>query len=130
MIKSVSASYRRDPYEWVVPDVYLSQPLAWLLGSLLPMDRGEPVELAHYAYNFTNARPKISLRHDRWSPADDGSGNWVLSSQLSSDSAAVRAVYGPDGRLIRRERSEGAITEPITLPQLRRLWTRKGLNVP
>ena len=130
VIKSVDATYRRDPYEWVIPDVYLSQPLAWLLGDLLPRDGGEPLELTHYAYNFTNLQPKVSLRHDRWGPADDGSGTWVLRSQLSSDSAAIRAVYGPDGRLIRRQRSEGTVTEPITRPQLRRLWTRKGLNVP
>lgn len=130
VIKSVGATYRRDPYEWVIPDVYLSQPLAWLLGDLLPKDGREPLEFTHYAYNFTNAQPKVSLRNDRWAPNDDGSGTWVLRSQLSRDSAAIRAVYGPDGRLIRREHSEGTITEPITLPQLRRLWTRKGLNVP
>jgi hypothetical protein len=130
VIKSVGTSYRRDPYEWVIPDVYLSQPLAWLLGELLPRDRDEPLELATYAYNFTNAQPKVSLRYDHWGPAEDGSRTWVLRSQLSSDSAPIRAVYGPDGGLIRRQRSEGTVTEPITLEQLRRLWTRMGLNVP
>ena len=127
VIKSSSASFSRDPYEWTIPEVYLSQALGWVIGHLLPKDDPQPREYGYYFYNYANAEPKVSLRVDRWAPADDGTGNWVLTARLSADSAPARSVYRPDGRLLIRERDDGTVTVPIDRQQLRRLWQRKGL---
>ncbi len=129
VIKSSSSSFSREPYEWTVPEVYLSQPLGWLIGHLLPKDLPQPREYGYYFYNVANAEPKVSLRVDRWAPAEDGSGNWVLTARLSSDSPPARTTYHPDGRLIRSQRHDGTVSVPIDPRQLRRLWRDKGLLV-
>jgi hypothetical protein len=129
VIKSDNATNSREPYEWDVPEVYLSQPIGWLLGRLLPKDAASDQELAYYFYNFSNRVPQISQRVDVWGPADDRKGNFKLTTRLTSDSAPIISLYGADGSLIRRTHADGSITEPTTLESLRKLWKSKGLQV-
>jgi hypothetical protein len=117
-----------QPYEWDVPEVYLSQTLGWLLPRLLPRDITAPREFGYYFYNLTNNRPQISLRSDLWEPTGDA-GSFRLTTKLTSDSPAVVSIYGHDGSLIRRVHGDGSITEPTTLDDLRRSWKAKGLSV-
>jgi len=116
------------PYEWDVPETYLSQPLAWLLGRLLPRESTEPVFCTYYFYNARGRAPSLSLRYDRWEPLDDGSGHWQLATLLHKDQPPDISVYAADGSLIRRLRPNGDITEPTTREQLLRLWQSKGLR--
>lgn len=116
------------PYEWDVPEVYLSQTLAWLLGRLLPRDVTEPTFYTWYFYNARGMRPALTLRYDRWEPLSDGSGHWQLSTLLSKDQPPDVSIYAADGTLIRRARPTGEITEPASREQILRLWKAKGLR--
>lgn len=116
------------PQDWSVPDVYLSQPLAWLLGRLLPHDSDEPQYFSYYFYNSREAKPSLTLRYDRWEPANDGTGNWKLATMLSKKQPPDVSTYAPNGSLIRRVRSTGDITVPTTREYLLKLWKSQGLR--
>jgi len=117
------------PYQWDVPEVYLSQALGWLAGRLLPRDGDQTRKLAYYFFVSSNLTPKVYLRLDEWAPSSDGSGGWSLTTQFTSDSAPFTSTYSRDGSLIRRSHADGSITEPISLDELRRIYKSKGLNV-
>ena len=42
VIQSSEATRSREPYEWPVPDAYLSQAMGWLVGRLLPQTAASP----------------------------------------------------------------------------------------
>ncbi len=128
VVVSSEASRSRVPYEWEVPEVYLSQPLNWLIGRLLPHDVVEPREYAFYFYHNRMKQPQLSLRHDRWAPMGDGSGRWKLQTRFGLDSPATVSVFDSQGRLLRQEKPDGTITEPIDPDLLDRLWRSKGLD--
>lgn len=117
-----------SPFTWDVPDVYLSQALAWLLGRLLPRDLTESTFYCYYYYNARTLTPNISLRYDRWEPLRDGTGNWQLATLLDKSLPPDVSIYAPDGSLVRRTRPTGEVTVPITREQLRRIWRSKGLR--
>lgn len=117
-----------NPREWRVPEVYLSQSLAWLLGRLLPRDQQEPQFFSYYYYNARGASPTLTLRYDRWEPVADGSGNWVLATLLEKNQPPDMTTYDADGALLRRVRNTGDVTEPTTQDALLRLWRSKGLR--
>jgi hypothetical protein len=117
------------PYEWEVPDGYMSQAMGWLVGRLLPRDITEPRDYAYYWYVPNDLAPKVYLRLDRWAPATDGSGKWLLTTRLTSDTPPFTSTYNRDGKLLRRVHSDGSITEPIELENLNRIWKSKGLDV-
>ena len=116
-----------EPYQWNVPRVYLSQPIAWILGKVLPRDIEQPREYAWYHYNGREAEPKLTRRVDRWEPASDGSGHWILTTRLKPDGKPIVTRYDADGNFLRQTRPDGVIMEPASLEELRRLWRRKGL---
>lgn len=128
VIRSGVDDFTREPSEWLVPDVYLSQPLAPLLGYLLPMDSDEPLELGMYYYNHSQNTPQLTQRIDTWEPADDGTGNWTLTTQITSDGPETVSVYSADRTLIRRTRADGTVIEPSSPEQILRIWQRKGLD--
>jgi len=122
----------REPMEWTVPDAYLSQALNYILPMLLPKQPapdGEPRTYSYYYFDMAQAKPSLQRRVDTWQPAGDGrtAGRWTLATRMGNAGKAMESVYSSDGRLIRREHPDGAVTEPIDLPQLRQLWQRKGL---
>ena len=116
-------------YEWTVPDPYLSQALGWLVGRLLPREADQPQDYSYYTYVPSYLKPSMYQRLDHWAPASDGSGNWVLTTQFTSDGQPMTSVYGADGSLVRRTYVDGSVTEPISYEELRRLWKNKGLLV-
>ena len=128
VIKADRTSNSREPYEWEIPEVYLSQPLGWLIGRLLPRNVTEPVELKYYSYNFANRKAQISLRTDQWSRATDGAAGFQLLTTLASDTPAITSLYSAQGDLIRRVHPDGSVTEPATLENIRKIWKGKGLN--
>lgn len=123
-----SAETGNVPYEWEVPEGYLSQALGWLVGRLLPRDANQPQEYAYYFYVASYLNPKVYQRIDRWAPSNDDPTQWVLTTQLTTDSQPFISIYGRDGALVRRTHSDGTVTEPIGLEELRRLWKSKGLQ--
>ena len=129
VIKADNATNYREPHEWLVPDVYMSQPIGWLLSQLLPKDITAPQEYSYYTYNFASRTPHVSQRLDIWAPARDGSDTFTLTTRLSSDAAPVTAIYTRSGDLVRRIHSNGVITEPVALEELRRLWRAAGLQL-
>jgi hypothetical protein len=122
VVKAASGSNTREPSEWPVPDIYLSQAMSWLLGRILPHDVTAPQEYAWYFYNFANAKPQITQRLDVWEPLGDGSGNFKLTSRYTTDTPPVISIYGKDGLLVRRTNSDGSISEPTTNEALQKLW--------
>lgn len=116
------------PFEWDTPDVYLSQPLAWLLGKTLPRDTLDSRVFSYYFYNARSSTPSITLRYDRWEPLGDGSGHWQLATLLDKNQPPDVSTYAADGSLIRRTQPNGTITEPTTRENLLRLWRSKGLR--
>lgn len=126
-ILQVHRAEASGPYEWMVPNVYLSQSIAWMLGKVLPRDIDEPREYAWYHYNGREAEPKLTRRVDRWEKADDGSGHWILRTRLKPDAEAIITRYDDEGNFIRQTRPDGVVMEPTTLKELRRLWESKGL---
>jgi len=129
VVKSVASTNEREPYEWPVPDVYLSQPLGWLIGRLLPKDITQDREYRYYFYNFANRRAQVSQRSDTWGPTNDGTGNFRLITKLTSDSAPITSIYAANGELIRRTHPDGTMTEPSTIETINKLWKSKGLSV-
>ena len=128
VVKSTAQTLRRDPFEWSVPDVYLSQAEGWVLGSLLPRDITAPTELAFYYFN--SADTKLSMRVDRWAPAaDQGEARWVLTTRLSADEPETTSYYDAQGHLLRRVRDDGALTTPVTADELKRIWQGKSLKL-
>lgn len=125
VIRQRSADFQRDPYEWSVPEVYLSQALAAVLGRLLPRDADRAREYSYYFYNYGQAVPQLTQRTDRWERSDDG--NWTLTTRLSADSPPVVSQYSQTGQFIRTVRPDGSITEPSTIERIRQLWMRQGL---
>ncbi len=128
VIKSDNVRNTREPYDWAVPDVYLSQPLAWLIGRLLPRDTTADVEYRYYFYNFANRTAQLSQRSDIWGPAPDGSGNFRMQTKLTADSPAITSIYNKHGDLVRRVHPEGSVTEPATFQEIQTLWKKQGLN--
>jgi len=126
VIKQVTGS-QPVPNEWQVPDVYLSQALGWIIGRLLPRDIDGPREYAWYYYFASNLQPKVYQRLDRWAPTDDG--NLALTTWLTPDTPPFTTTYAHDGQLVRRTHSDGSITEPIELEELRRIWKSRGIPV-
>lgn len=122
-----TTSSLREPYEWSVPDSYLSQALGPLIGQLLPMNDQAPRELAYYHYHNAQGTPQLTQRIDEWSPLEDGSGRWRLTTRMGADGRPIENFYGEDRMLLRREMPNGVVVESITLPELRRLWERKNL---
>ena len=121
-----TAARTRDESAWHTPEVYLSQPLRWALGRLLP--RHDPAERVFSYYCFDGATSTLSLRIDRWGPADDASDHRVLKSQPKSDTPAIVTIYDRDGCLLHRTWADGSVSEPITLEALHRLWKSKALS--
>ena len=129
VIKSDNSTNAREPFDWEVPEIYMSQVVHWLLARLLPKDDAGPREFSAYFYNFTNARPQVSQRLDIWEPARDGTGNFKLTTRLTSDSQPSVSYYDSEGALVRRVHPDGTLTEPSTPEELRKLWKSKGLQV-
>jgi hypothetical protein len=126
VIDSSSGGATRDQKNWAAPEVYLSQALRWGLGHLLPREGTEPLLLSYYFYDGTES--SITLRLDRWEPAGDGEGNWILTSRSKSDAPAIISIYNRAGDLVRRTLPDGSVSEPIELDDLNRLWRSKGIT--
>lgn len=122
VITEDSQSRRKDTLAWEVPSMYLSQPEHWLLSRLLPMAPREEREFACYFYDST--RNELSQRHDVWSPSE--LGRWTLTTSIGAGAARWQAIYDGEGNLIRHQRADGTLTEPIDLARLRRLWSGRG----
>lgn len=128
VIQSSEATRSREPYEWPVPDAYLSQALGWLIGRLMPRDSAESVTYAYYFYNNRGVKPELALRTDKWEPAADGSGHYRMTTHLGVDSPPILSRYDHNGSLLRQTREDGSVVEPIDPDLLKRLWKSKGLD--
>jgi len=122
----------REPLEWAVPDAYLSQALNYLLPMLLPKQSrtDDPSRTySYYYFDMAKADPSLQRRVDTWQPAGDRrtAGRWTLTTRMGDAGTSMVSTYSADGQLIRRQHPDGAVTEPIELPELRQLWKRRGL---
>lgn len=103
-----------------VPEPYLSQALTWVLGQLLPREGREPRTFAYHTYDGNSGQ--LAVRTDRWEPADDGSGNWTLTSLANPDAPTAVGIYGAAGELIRQTWPDGSVSETTTEAEVRRRW--------
>lgn len=117
------------PYEWEVPEHYLSQALGWVAGRLMPREADQSRTYAYYAFASSNLAPKLYQRLDEWGRAPDGSDRWILTTRFTADSPPFTSIYDSSGKLVQRTHADGSVTEPITLEALTKLWTAKGLHV-
>jgi len=128
IVRNSIETRERQDLSYVVSEPYLSQAEVYLLGSLLPRDGTITGDMAfHYYEASLDPTQTLPVRVDTWGPASDGSGNWVLESHLLPDFPPIISIYDRQGNLIRREKNDGSITEPIEVDQLLEIWRRKGL---
>jgi hypothetical protein len=126
VIHALREQFTREPSRWTVPDAaYLSQPEVYLLGSLLPRDESVDGALAFYYYDTKTQQ--LTRRVDRWTPARDGTGHWVLSTQPMLDVRTVTQRFNASGERIERIDGDGTVTRRIDPTDLQRLWQSKGL---
>lgn len=127
VIRQRSSDYQRDPYEWSVPDVYLSQALAAVLGRLMPRDVGASGEYSYYFYNFSHSVPQLTQRTDRWEV--DDRGRWKLTTRLSVDTPPIVSLYSATGEFLETRRPDGSVTVPTSIERIRQIWLSKGLPI-
>jgi hypothetical protein len=126
VINSGKDGTTRDQKQWRVPEVYLAQPLRWILPRLLVQD-GAAREMSYYSVD-TTGELTLSLRVDDFQPATNGTGTWVLKSHVKPDLPAVVTIVARDGSLARRTWPEGPVSQPMSLTELQRLWQSKGMD--
>lgn len=115
----------REPQQWDIPPVYLSQAELIVLGELLPRDGSEPrIEFKDYAYDQRDQ--KLPQRRESWFKTASG---WRLETQQGSAPAKIVQEFDSQGRRVRRTDVDGSVTELIELEELRKLWKSKGLPV-
>ncbi len=115
----------REPQEWSLPPVYLSQVELIVLGELLPrVPDAERIEFADYA--FDQREEKLPQRRETWTPTTEG---WRLETLAGSSPAPLLQDFDSKGRRVRRIDVDGTVTEFIELAALRTLWKSKGLPV-
>ncbi|MCI0362503.1 MAG: hypothetical protein L0Y44_10050 [Phycisphaerales bacterium] len=129
VLKADSATNARDPFKCIVPEVYLSQPLGWLIGRLMPNDAVEDRTYAYYSYHASSAEPQVSQRVDLWGPSTERPGYFKLITRMTSDGLPITSIFDRDGGLIRRVHGDGTVTEPSSVAQLRELWKSNGLQL-
>ncbi|MCP3903315.1 MAG: hypothetical protein GY715_06735 [Planctomycetes bacterium] len=127
IINSGSNAASRDQRSWRVPEAYMSQPIRWALGVLMPRQGGSQLNMNTYCFDNTGGRMSVSLRSDAWAPASEGAGRWRLKSQTRSEGALIESVYDETGELRRRNWPNGPVTELVELADLHRIWKDKGL---
>jgi hypothetical protein len=126
VIHSQKEQFTRDPSRWSIPDTaFLSQPEVLLLGSLLPRDGSVTGGAVFYYYD--TRQQQLTRRLDRWAPARDGTGHWVLTSQPMLEVASITQRFDASGHRIERIDADGTVTRRIDPADLRRLWESKGL---
>ncbi len=115
----------REPQEWSLPPVYLSQVELIVLGELLPrVPNAARIEFADYA--FDQREEKLPQRREAWSPIAEG---WRLETLAGTSPAPLVQDFDARGRRVRRVDVDGTVTEFIELAALRTLWKSKGLPV-
>lgn len=128
LLKVISASrdgMTREPSEYALPPVYLSQAELIVLGQLLPRDATSPrLEFKDYAFDQRDL--KLPQRRETWTRIEHG---WRLETQQGSAPAKIVQEFDDSGRRVRRTDIDGSVTELIELEDLRALWKAKGLPV-
>ena len=128
MLKVISASrdgMTREPAEYPLPPVYLSQAELIVLGQLLPRESTSPrLEFKDYAFDQRDL--KLPQRRESWTRIEHG---WRLETQQGSAPAKIVQDFDDSGRRVRRTDIDGSVTELIDLEDLRALWKAKGLPV-
>ena len=115
----------RDPQEWVVPPVYLSQVELIVLGELLPRDAAtQSIEFRDYA--FDQREQKLPQRREAWTRTASG---WRLETQQGAAPVKTVQEFDAGGKRVRRTDIDGSVTELIDLEELRSIWKSKGLPV-
>lgn len=121
-----TGDYESTPAEWSLPDVYLPQALAAVLGRLLPREENQAVsEFAYYFYNFAQATPRLTQRTDRWERSEDG--HWILTTNLTVDAPPIISTYSASGQFLHTRRADGTTTVPMSIERIRQIWIRQGL---
>ena len=115
----------REPQEWPLPPVYLSQAELIVIGELLPRDPTvTAIEFKDYA--FDQREQKLPQRKESWTRITNG---WKLETQQGSAPAKIVQEFDALGKRVRRVDIDGSVTELISLEDLRTLWMAKGLPV-
>lgn len=127
-LKVISASrdgMTREPTEYPLPPVYLSQAELIVLGELLPREATSPrFEFKDYAFDQRDL--KLPQRRETWTRIENG---WRLETQQGSAPAKIVQDFDGSGKRVRRVDLDGSVTELIDLEDLRALWKAKGLPV-
>lgn len=103
---------------------YISVLESYMMGPLL-VKAGVPADFAFYAYQSQGE--KVSMRTDSVKRPQGADGPFEITTRPREDGPSQTARYRPDGSLIRIERPDGRIWEPIEFDRLVALWRAKGL---
>lgn len=116
------------PVETIHPAIegagYVSRAEVLLLPYLL-MHKAAAGEYRFYAFN--QAADRVTLRVDMLEAPTPERPTWVHTSSPSEGSPGQTATYSGRMELVKAERGDGQVWEPIGLRRLYDLWTEKGL---
>lgn len=122
----IARSQGGKPVESINPAIegtgYISRVEVLLLPYLL-MHKDAPGSYRCYAFN--QLADRITLREDTLERGPDG--EWTHTSAPSETSPAQTAIYDAKGDLVRAERADSQVWEPISLRRLYELWSGKKL---
>jgi hypothetical protein len=105
---------------------YISRAEVLLLPYLL-MHKDAPGEYRFYAFNQSFDR--VAMREDAVEAPTAERNNWRYTSRASDSSPAQVATFDSRMALVRAERADEQVWEPMSLRTLLDLWKQKGLPV-
>lgn len=103
---------------------YISVLESYMMGPLL-VKAGVPADFAFYAYQSQGE--KVTLRTDSVKRPNGPDGPFEITTRPREDGPSQVARYRADGSLIRIDRPDGRVWEPIEFERLVALWRAKGL---
>ena len=103
---------------------YVSVLESYMMGPLL-VKADLPSDFAFYTYQSQGE--KVSLRTDSVARPQGANGPFEITTRPRENGPSQTALYRPDGSLIRIDRPDGRIWEPIAFDRLVALWRAKDM---
>jgi len=127
---SISRVAKDGPVQTINPAIEGSGYVSWAEVLLLPyllMQKDAPGDYRFYAYNQMANR--VTLREDTLEPPNADRATWRYTSRPSEASQPLVATFDSRMDLVRAERADNQVWEPITVRRLADLWKQKKLPI-
>lgn len=127
---TISRTSGGGPVQTIHPAIegagYISRAEVFLLPYLL-MHEHAPGDYRFYAFN--QMADRVTLRVDTLEAPTKERGTWLYTSRASESGQSQTATYDGGMSLLRAERADAQVWEPMSVRKLFDLWKQKGLPV-